>query len=296
MSLTFTLLVAGLRLGRRRSIYADEAAVRQGIAAVRRAGPALPGARLRRQLQVEESTFEGRQVFRLRPPGLPEGGKRLIYLHGGAYVRPMTSHHWRLVRDLALRTPCEVVVPFYPLAPESRSTDTLAWAQRLYAQWARPGHTVVLGGDSAGAGLAMALSQSLLAAGHRGPDRLLLITPAVDWSLDTPAVAAIAPHDPMLMPAGAVAATRMYAGDLPLSDWRFTPAKGPLAGLPPTLLLTAGRDILAPGGQALARQMQGAGVDVHLWHAPRMIHVWPVLPAPEGRSARESIARWLQAS
>ena len=296
MSLTFDLLVAGLRLGRRRHIYANEAAVRRGIAAVRRAGPDLPGARLRRELHVAESLFEGRPVYHLRPPGPSASAKRLIYLHGGAYVRPMTRHHWRLVRELALRTPCEVVVPFYPLAPESRCTDTLAWALRLFAQWATPGHTVVLGGDSAGAGLAMALSQDLLAAGQRGPDRLLLITPAVDWNLATPAVAAIAPSDPMLMPEGAVAATRLYAGELPLSDWRLSPAQGPLAGLAPTLLLTAGRDILAPGGQALARQMQAAGVDVHLWHAPTMIHVWPVLPAPEGRAARETIARWLQAS
>lgn len=295
MSLTFDLLVAGLRLGRRRHIYANEAAVRQGIAAVRREGPALPGARLRRELQVEESLFEGRQVFRLRPPGHTGTGKLLIYLHGGAYVRPITSHHWRLVHALVLHAHCEVVVPFYPLAPESTCEDTLAWARRWYAQWATPGRMVVLGGDSAGAGLALALSQSLLAAGQRGPDRLLLITPAVDWNLDTPAVAAIAPNDPMLMPEGAVAATRMYGGGLPLSDWRLTPAQGPLAGLPPVFMLTAGRDILAPGGQALAQHMRKAGVDVRLWHAPEMIHVWPVLPAPEGRAARQSIAQWLQA-
>lgn len=293
MSLPYRLVVAWLRLSRRRTLFASEAAVRAGVAAARRQGPPLPGWWLRRTLHVEESAFEGHRVLRLRPrrASRANGGALLLYLHGGGYVYPITSHHWRLVAELVTRTGCEAVVPLYPLAPEHACEYTLPWAQRLYAALAREGRPVVLGGDSAGSGLALALAQSLRGGEVAAPTRLLLITPAVDWTLAVPEVAAIAPHDPLLMPAGVEAAARMYAGAAPLSDPRVSPLRGPLAGLPPTFVLTAGRDILAPGGQALAARLRAAGTPVQAWHAPQMVHDWPLLPVPEGRGAGGLAAR-----
>lgn len=298
MSLPYHLVVAWLQLSRRRTLFASDAAVRAGVAAARRRGPALPGWWLRNRLQVQESAFEGHRVLRVRPRRAASTDARttLLYLHGGGYVYPITSHHWRLVGNLVQRTGCEAVVPLYPLAPEHSCTYTLAWAQRLCAEVSREGHSVILGGDSAGAGLALALAQALREGEAAALARLLLITPAVDWALATPEVTAIAPHDPMLMPGGVEAAARLYAGALPLSDPRVSPVHGPLEGLPPTFVLTAGRDILAPGGRALAARLQAAGTPVQVWHAPEMIHVWPLLPVPEGRAACKALARWLIAA
>lgn len=53
---------------------------------------------------------------------------RVLYLHGGGYVHPLTADYWRLVRALSADgapAPAEVVVPAYPLAPDATIDEVL---------------------------------------------------------------------------------------------------------------------------------------------------------------------------
>ena len=291
-SLRHHALVLLLHAMRRRRIYASAEALQRGIAQVRRTGPAAPPAS-DAALRVQRRELAGHSVFTLSPARPVEAPRPVFYLHGGGYVRPITAQHWGFLAWLVRTTGCEVTVPLYPLAPESTCTDTLTWVQAAHAQLVmRHGPKAIhFMGDSAGGGLVVALAQSLRYAGQPPPAQMVLITPWVDVTVPHPAAVLTAHRDPMLALAGVREAGRLYAGALPLDHPAVSPAWGDVAGLPPTALFVATRDLLGHDALAFAERVQKAGGALELHRGEGLVHVWPLLPVPEARAARAAIAR-----
>lgn len=294
-SLRHHLLVGFLRLTRRKRIYASVRGLHAGIAQTRHAGPARPGAAVARRTAIGHAVIDGVEVYTLTPRAARRGGpqsgaRQVLYLHGGAYVRPITRWHWAWLAELVERAGVAVTVPLYPLAPESTCAHTVAAVQRVYERLrGQGGAPITVMGDSAGGGLAVALTLALRDAGHALPEHLVLITPALDARLDDPQIAATAPLDPMLAVPGAREAGRLYAGAWPLDHPYVSPLRADPRGLPPITLLVAPHDILCHDALRFAQQARAEGVSVRLHQVSSMIHVWPLLPTPEGRAAR----RWL---
>lgn len=284
-------MFALLRVLRRKRIYASTEGLAQGIRQVRRAGAARPSAALHRKLHITEETLDQRTVYRIRSRSAPAPTARVIYLHGGAYVRPITSFHWRHLAALAQATGHEYVVPLYPLAPESQGLAALEFAQAVYLREVARKDPLVLMGDSAGAGLALALAAAARDAGQVAARRLILITPWVDVELPHPDTHAIEPTDPMLGRVGVLEAGRLYAGHLPTSHPAISPARGNLQGLPAMTLFVAGRDILGPDALAFAEQARASGCEVDMHFAQEMMHAWALLGFAESRQARALIAQ-----
>ena len=88
--------------------------------------------------------------------------RTVLYLHGGGYVAPIDPFHVRYVCRLATALGARIVVPDYPLAPEHTWRDSHAAIADLAARWAGDSEALVLAGDSAGGGYALAV-----AADHR---------------------------------------------------------------------------------------------------------------------------------
>jgi len=241
-------------------------------------------------LHIAEETLAGRSVYRVRSKSHPAPKARVIYFHGGAYVRPVTSFHWRHIAALAHATGCEYVVPLYPLAPESHGLAALEFARQVYRRESAHGAPIVLMGDSAGAGLALALAAGVRDAGERAARRLILLTPWVDVELPHPDAHAIEPTDPMLGRVGVLEAGRLYAGTLPTSHPAISPARGNLQGLPAMTLFVAGRDILGPDALAFAELARASGCAVDVHFAQDMMHAWALLGFAESRKARAAMA------
>lgn len=297
-SLRAHLFVALLRLIRRKRIYTSVAGVHAGIARVRAKGPSRPGAAVKRRVTVSVSTLHGHDVYRLSPKGHQRGPNQphLLYLHGGAYIRPITAFHWRMLAELVERTGCTATVPLYPLAPEHCCEDTVNFVLQVHAQLlqADQPRRLTVAGDSAGGGLALALSLALRDQGLPQPEHLVLITPSVDAALDHPQILATEARDPMLGIVGAQEAARLYARSWPTSHPYVSPLQAVPHGMPPITMLVATRDILCHDALRFAQQVaaQGGRVKVHL--GEEMIHVWPLLPIPEGQSARQLLVRAIQ--
>lgn len=285
-----------LRLIRRKRIYASQQGLAQGIRQTRQAGPARPAAALARDLHIAQESVAGREVFRVRSKRSPPKAARVVYFHGGAYVRPITGFHWRLLAALAHATGVELVVPLYPLAPEHHGLAALAFARQVHLRESAHGDPLFLMGDSAGGGLALALAAALRDQGTESARRLILITPWVDVELPHPDAPAIEPHDPMLAVVGARLAGQMYAGALPTSHPAISPIRGALHGLPPMTVFVAGRDILGPDAMAFADKARASGCEVDLHVAPGMVHVWPLLGFAESRRAVADMAAAIHAA
>lgn len=294
-SLQNRLLVLLLRVTRRKRIFSSVVGLLKGIAQTRKAGPARPSKRMQRCISVEHRYVAGIELYRLSPRAARAEGRHLLYLHGGAYVRPITSHHWRFLQALVEETGCIINVPLYPLAPEASCPQAVAAVVEVYQQACveAAGAPLAVMGDSAGGGLAVALCYALRKLSIAPPISLVLICPWLDVTLKHPGIAADEQFDPMLAVAGCKEAGRLYAGELELDHPYVSPINGELNGLPATLLFAGTRDIAHHDALLFADQARRAGVQLDLQVGAGMLHVWPILPVPEGKLARETIVRFL---
>ncbi len=288
----------------RRNLPVDDLpAMRAALTAANRVADEGPPARVRRGHEEQVTNALGFPVFTLwRPPTTDTGTgtgtgtgdaaaprRSVVYLHGGAYVRPTHARHWQFAVDLADALGARVVLPTYPLAPEFTVEDSFeALVTLLEDVAAQSPDGVVLAGDSAGGGYALALAQALRDRGLPLPDRLVLLAPWVDLTGTTPGTLEAAERDPWLSHPHLSVYAEMWAGSADpavLADPRVSPGLGDLRDLPPALMLCGTRDLLQPGCDALFARAEEADWPLEYVVAPGLIHVYPLLPVPEARDA-----------
>ncbi len=296
-SLKSKLLYLGLRLSKRKQALADEAALLGSLALTRATESRMP------PLDVEERhaisfishpRLSDRGFFQVRPLGvLPE--HVVIYLHGGAYVAEITPHHWQFISQLVDALGCMVIVPIFPLAPEHHHREIFQMVMACYDSEANRHHVrrVTVMGDSAGGGLALALTQAQCTPAGRHPDQLVLLSPWLDATMADPGLAELDARDPWLSAEGLKAAGRLYAGIDRPSLPSISPLFGPMDALPPTLVFTGTRDILHRDALRLRQRMRACGHEPDLQIYPDMVHVWMLLGLPESRRVIEQITRTL---
>jgi epsilon-lactone hydrolase len=207
-------------------------------------------------------------------------GRTVVHFHGGGYCVGSARMARAWAARLAAGAGCRVVLPEYRLAPEHPYPAALDDAHAVMTALlggAAPG-SVVVSGDSAGAGLALALTLSLRDRGGPLPAGCILISPWLDLGRDRRALPALARADVLLTPRWLEACAGAYARP---PDWR-DPSVSPLlaspAGLPPLLIQSGSDDLLAPDADQLAASASAAGVDVSYTRWPRMWHDFALQP------------------
>jgi epsilon-lactone hydrolase len=290
----------GTRLFRIGSPYVSEDALARHIKH-NRVGPVQPPWWMRRRFDVSLRLYRGREVFTVGPKR--ERGRRddqpaqvghVLYLHGGAFVEGIFFWHWYFIARMVERLGIAFTVPLYPLAPEHDAATIGAFMLDLYRELLadRPGPWVVMG-DSAGGGLAVALTQQAIAAGLAKPAALVLLSPWLDLTMTDPAQEALAKVDPLLSRAGPEAAARWYAGAWPTTDPRVSPMFGDIATLPRTLLFCGTHDILVADARRFTALANAAGVPVEYHEEDGLLHAYPLLFFPESRKARDRIVHFV---
>ncbi|WP_051549467.1 alpha/beta hydrolase [Nocardioides sp. URHA0032] len=222
--------------------------------------------------------------------------RTVVYLHGGGYVAGVDPFHVRYLARLATALDARIVLPDYPLAPAHTWRDSHDQVADLTERWAADSDDLVLAGDSAGGGFALAVALTLRDRGGPQPGRLLLHSPWVDLTTSTPETAAYSADDPWLFLGKLEAYAGWWAGTHEdLGRPEVSPALGDLAGLPPALTFCGTRDTLAPGCRLLARRAAEAGWDLTYVERPGLLHVYPLLPLiPEARDAWRSTLAFLR--
>ncbi|RGP66047.1 esterase [Fusarium sporotrichioides] len=237
-----------------------------------------------------------------------EPRKALLYIHGGAFFREIVAQHWYLTAQIARDTGLDVLVPIYPLVPRPRATaqklaDGLLDICRLSKD-----PVVSIAGDSAGGMLAMVTIQQLRDVEPElfaKVQSLVLISPVLDSGLDHPEVVRLEQIDPWLGLDGfRDVVIPKLAANLPVKDPIVSPLYGSIENLPPTLLLCGTCDMLCSDARRLNSKFAGNDIDEALPGSTEtdeftyvekedMIHVWPLLPHPEGAEGRQLIMRFI---
>lgn len=230
---------------------------------------------------------------RVHWPGAGDNAPTLLYLHGGGYIGCSPETHRSLVGSLVRRTGLDAWVPRYRLAPEhpypAALDDALHAYRHLVEERAVEPRRLVIAGDSAGGGLALALVLRLKAEGHALPAAVATFSP---WS-DLAATGASLDEnsDRCSMFAGDTVrrASAFYVGNADPRDPFVSPLFGDFRGFPPLLVHASTDEVLRDDATRVVERARAAAVRVEsrLWR--RVPHVWQFFPAvlPE---ARESLA------
>ncbi|KRF37206.1 alpha/beta hydrolase [Nocardioides sp. Soil805] len=220
--------------------------------------------------------------------------RTLYYLHGGGFTSGIDAIHVRYATRLARALRARVVLPDYPLAPEHTWRDSHDALVAHAARWADEPGGIVLAGDSAGGGLALAVAESMRGRGHTPATHLVLHAPWVDLTTSTPETAEFAKRDTWLFLGKLHAYAGWWAGTPEdLGRPEVSPGLADLSGLPPALMLYGTRDLLAPGCRLLATRAAEARWDLAWVEEPDLIHVYGILPfLPESRRAFRQVVEF----
>lgn len=292
-SLRSRLIVALLRLMR----VKNELASAEGVQAQVRRQAARPASHepvgLGRGIAVTSRTVAGWPVYHTAPSENPAAGNYVMFLHGGGYYREIVAAHWRFVAFLTRQAQVRCVVPIYPLAPRGTAGEVVpATGELVRALVDEAGPAAVtVAGNSVGAALALAAAQWLRDKGYRQPDRLVLISPGLDFAVSRPEQAALAARDPSQDIPGITEAGRLYAGGLDVAHPYVSPLNGDMRGLAPMIVFSGTLDLFHPDCVDLAAGARAAGVAVELHLQRGQPHNYAGMPTPEGRQARAVIVR-----
>ncbi|ESZ20489.1 MULTISPECIES: alpha/beta hydrolase [unclassified Mesorhizobium] len=281
-----------LRYSRKKAFSSPEN-LQRWIAYARKTENHQPPASLHQRFEIATRSVDGFPVYEIAPKTGER--KRILYLHGGAYVFQITSYHWGLIADMADRLGFGITVPIYPIAPEHDFHAMFGMVGEVYRQMLdeTEAQDIVFIGDSAGGNMAVVLTMMAAEADLPLPSRHVLISPGLDLSLANPEVFEAERYDPWLGIPGGLEAVRLYSAGIDPSDWRISPLYGDLSVLPKTLLLTGSRDMLTPDNLIFAQKARAAGVAIEVVHEQGMFHAWPLIDMPEARRARDSIVTFL---
>jgi acetyl esterase/lipase len=293
-SLLSRIAVGVVRIRRYKRRYANLKAFHAYVAATRDQ-PHRPPPGLARRVRIEPDQLGSWPSYTIWPADRPATGRHLLYLHGGAYIFQMVKEQWDLVGALAQRLGCAVSVPGYPVPPHPGSGAAQIFPALLDAYrdllTRIDAADLVVAGDSAGGGMALALAQLARREGVPQPKDLVLFAPWLDLALANSEIAPMARRDPMLAVPGLREAARMYAGDLPLDDPLLSPIHADLSGLGRISLFIGTRDIGLPDCRLLLRRAQKQRVPVDYFEYPGMFHDWmAAVLLPESRQVLRQVA------
>ena len=223
----------------------------------------------------------------------------LLYLHGGGYVLGSLNTHRSLVGSLAQRTGLNVLTINYRKAPDHPFPAALDDARRAYRWLLRQGYQpydIVVGGDSAGGGLALALLLALRDAGETLPAAGIGLSPWTDLNLPITALRRVAREEGLLLEALQMRTWGpLYAHKTPLTHPLLSPAQADLHGLPPLLIQISTAEVLYQDVVKFTRKAQAAGVPVTLQPFEGLVHWWHLFwrVVPEARQALDQVAAFL---
>ena len=204
----------------------------------------------------------------------------LIYFHGGGWVVGDLDTHDVVCRQIAAQSASLVIAVDYRLAPEHRfpaavddAWSATTWIASQASALGIDAARIAVGGDSAGGGLAAAVTLLARDAGAPHVAFQVLVYPVTDLRAESESYATYA-EGCMLTRSAMEWYIGQYAPDAASRrDWRGSPLLAEsVRGVPPALIIAAECDPLVDEGRAYARRLEAAGVAVDYHCMSGMIH------------------------
>ncbi|MHC5260352.1 flavin-containing monooxygenase [Streptomyces sp. UC4497] len=213
----------------------------------------------------------------------------LVWIHGGGYVLGSADADEILCRRIATETGVQIVSVDYRLAPETRAPGqvhdcyaALRWVHEQAADLGVDRERIVIGGASAGGGLAAALTVLARDRGEIPVSFQLLIYPMLDDRTSSTVDAHPHAGEFIWTPAdnrfGWTSLLGREPGGPDVSPYAAAARAESVAGLPPTYLSVGALDLFLEEDVAYATRLVRAGVPTELHVYPGAFHAYDMVP------------------
>jgi acetyl esterase/lipase len=223
-----------------------------------------------------------------------------MFFHGGGYCSGSIKSHRRLVTEAGRAARMRTLAVEYRLAPEhsfpAAYDDALTAWRFLRGQGIAAEH-IAISGDSAGAGLTLALISRLRDAHEVLPACAWLISPWTDLTMSGSTLASKAAIDPLIRKEYLNELADAYLpADMNRKDPRVSPLYADFENFPPILIQVGSDETLLDDATRLASRAGAMEVAVTLEIWPHMVHAWPLWNAHlgEGRRALASAGSFIR--
>lgn len=248
------------------------------------------------RVTVTTTALDGVRAYVITPAIVDRPDRRLIVLHGGAFLYNAGKGSTVDAAVIADATRTIVIALDYRLPPDHpypAAVDDVVAAWRALIATHRPA-SLALAGLSSGGAIAMSAVQRLAQLGVPLPAALVLGSPWADLSPAGDTYATSAGVDHVLGSYDVLAgAARWYAGTRALTDPGVSPLYGDMHAFPPTLLVAGTRDLFLSHTVRTHRSLRRAGVraDLHVFEGQP--HGAYMLSIPERDEAMREIVSFL---
>ncbi|MBU1145234.1 MAG: alpha/beta hydrolase [Firmicutes bacterium] len=247
---------------------------------------------LKYKLFTKELKIEGLPCFIISG----KGNKHIFYLHGGTYIENPSPQHWDFLHKIHKETDANILVPIYPKTPTYSFQESFDQVLKVYQKMYKlqnPSNLILMG-DSAGGGFALAFSMLLKTKKLKQPSQIILISPYLDLMLENPKIKDVEPSDKMLGVIGGREIAKQWSKNTNPNHYLLSPINGDLKNLPPISLFIGTFDILWPDCVLLKEKAIKEGLSINYYEYIGMCHDFPLLPIPEGKLAVKQIVELIK--
>lgn len=224
----------------------------------------------------------------------------ILQLHGGGYMGAVRNAYYvfaGLYNEVSHG--CNVLTPDYRVAPEHPYPAALEDAVASY-QWLLDkgyyGEQIIVAGDSAGGGLAMALCMYLKDHHMPMPGGVVAMSPWTDLTASGESYETNYERDPLFgNTKDSLIYVNDYAGDHDKMDCYISPLFGDFRGLPPMLIQVGSLEMLLSDSVSVAAKAREQGIRVRLSIYEGMFHVFQMayLNIPESKKAWAEVGKFI---
>lgn len=220
----------------------------------------------------------------------------ILYLHGGGYIIGSAAAYRHPAGQIAAKSGVSAFVVEYGLAPERPFPAAFDDALAAYDGLVKQGITrIVIGGDSAGGGLTLALCAAIAARGDTAPAAAVAISPLTDLTASGESCRTCAAADPILNREEILACAATYLSGGDPGDPRASPLFGPASGLPHIQIHVGQDEVLLDDSTRYADMVEqtGGSVDLHVWEGMPHVFTSSIAVFEAARSALRMIGSFI---
>ncbi len=231
-----------------------------------------------------------------------DASRVLMFFHGGGYCSGSILSHRRMVTEAGRAAGTRTLAVAYRLAPEHpfpAAYDDARTAWEFLRNEGVPASQIAIGGDSAGAGLALTLIGQLCDAHEELPACAWLVSPWTDLTMSGATLTTKDAVDPIIHKTYLYELADAYLpSGMDRKDPRVSPLYADLKGFPPILIQIGSNETLLDDATRFASAAGAADVPVTLEIWAHMIHAWHLWNAhlEPGRRALASAGAFVRAN
>lgn len=252
------------------------------------------------EYRMTDVEIAGRPCVRYETAGDNSDDLFIFYVHGGGLVCGSPRLNASMVLPALRLTGAESVGVSYTLLPEGRFPKPLDEIDSVYKALlpTLDNKRIVILSDSMGCMLALANLLRWRDEGVRLPDRVVLVSPALDGAAASDTYRTLDRHDPLIRSHNGRNAQKLFEFYAPGEDLKnplISPIYGYFPGLPPMLVHVGSREVLLGDAARVAEHARRANVESTLRVFDGMFHLFHMhWSLSEAKAAHDDIADFIR--